>query len=69
MTSDGRFAAVVLAIGFVVAAILHGGIYQLQASHDQTATGFVYRLNRLTGSIAACTVYHCDTAEWAQSSK
>lgn len=68
MTSDVRFAAIVLAIGFVVAAILHGGIYQLHASH-QTATGFVYRLNRLTGSIAFCSVYHCDTAEWAKPSK
>jgi hypothetical protein len=57
------WAAVVLAIALVAAAILHGGIYELRAS-GSTEQPIVWRLNRLTGTVDMCNASTCADTAW-----
>lgn len=54
-------AAVVLALGLILAALAHGGIYTMTTSGGESA--FAYRINRFTGEIEACLGFKCRPAE------
>lgn len=46
--------AVLLVVGLMMAAVLHGGIYTIVATRSGDGA-IAYRLNRLTGSTACIT--------------
>jgi hypothetical protein len=46
-------AAIVIAAGLILAAILTGGLYETRASSDGI---FLWRTNRLTGASTICMV-------------
>ena len=48
MTLDIRWA-IVIAIGLIIAAFVHGGIYQMSAGNE-----VAWRVNKFTGSVQAC---------------
>jgi hypothetical protein len=51
---ENTFAACIIALGLIIAAILHGGIYQLQRGPGNGE--WVFRMNRLTGVLSICAV-------------
>jgi hypothetical protein len=44
-------AALIVAFALIVAALLNGGIYQIQRYDDA-----IFRINRLTGGLSVCVV-------------
>jgi hypothetical protein len=48
----GTFAASVIALALVAAALLNGGIYQMLRGDESS----IYRLNRFTGVVSVCVV-------------
>ncbi len=65
--------AIVLAIGLILAAIVHGGVYELSSpgTFGGSALGLpvVARLNKFTGNVAICMMRigptaTCQEASW-----
>lgn len=50
---------IVLALGLVFAAFIHGGVYQLVPSGEN----MVHRVNKLTGDVTFCVGYQCASAK------
>lgn len=56
----------------VIAAIPHGGVYETTSVGVETCepfqgpTAFVWRLNKITGAIAACDGFQCAPAYWPE---
>jgi hypothetical protein len=48
------WAAVVLAVGLTLASVLFGGIYEVHTASE--GASFVWRVNRFTGSMQACSI-------------
>lgn len=48
---------IVLAAGLILAAFVHGGVYQIVGTPV-----YVYRLNKFTGQITFCVATECDTS-------
>jgi hypothetical protein len=59
MSQDFRWT-VALVVGFILAAFIHGGIYQF----DSVGTGGGFRTNKFTGSVAFCAGDECFPAKW-----
>jgi len=59
---DIRSAAVIV-IALIVAAILHGGVYEMTTAGAGPAA-FGWRLNKITGAIDACNGFSCAPASW-----
>ncbi len=53
MTRLNLGAAIVLAVGLVIASVLIGGIYETRSASENAA--FLWRINRFTGSIVICS--------------
>lgn len=49
-------AAGIIAVGLIVAAIFNGGLYQMQIDDKPDHWVYAYRLNKLTGGLALCTI-------------
>jgi hypothetical protein len=59
-------AAIIIALGIIIASILNGGIYQISAAGGEGADGFV--LNRYTGQVFSCRAIggDCYKSQWPQ---
>jgi len=48
MALDIRWA-IIIALGLIIAAYVHGGIYEMESSE-----GIAWRVNKFTGSVQVC---------------
>lgn len=58
---------VTLVAGLLVAALLHGGIYEIRVAGGESAHAF--RLNKFTGTIAYCKEIICFPVHWRSFSE
>lgn len=61
----GTRTAVLLVLGLILAALVHGGVYQIVVGSAGSSGGYVvpvaYRLNKFTGRVDSCFQYVPDT--------
>jgi hypothetical protein len=63
----GLWAAMILAVGLVLAALAHGGVYEIVAGHaggqSDSGTPSFFRVNKFTGSAVWCAGVACFAVE------
>lgn len=59
-------SSVIIALSLILAAILHGGVYQITSAGSERP--FVWRVNKFTGSMIGCLGWNCEPlrvpSEW-----
>jgi len=66
MKSNLVAACCIVALALIVAALLNGGIYQMERGADGTK---VWRVNRLTGSVSLCGTTFGGCADFGEVGK
>ena len=62
----GTRVAIILALGLIIAAFIHGGLYHATSAGGETP--IVWRINKFTGSVFVCVGVMCQESRerWPQ---
>ncbi len=58
--------ALIVALGIVIAAFVHGGVYTGLRTSQEAAV--LYRVNKFTGDVAFCRADVCEHPPWSRES-
>ena len=50
----------ILALAFIMAALIHGGVYHMVVAGSTTSGVVAFRVNRFTGSVLSCVYSGCE---------